>query len=607
MSSGRKRKPPTQAKQNLLQPKKSKVNNEAVEDIDTVVEYTKNVKFGPQIDPGDDQTILEELKDLRRNEDEKDNTEIEIKIKKGIVEDFTQIQIAINNALGMKNKELESKDVALNELLNERNDLVKSLQEIDSELKEREDDVKRQEEEIKTLKTSLKDANNLKSKKTEKNIKESKEMMGKLTKNVEHLTKLNIELTKENKTLKDAVNDQAIAIKKNHDDFKMFEEKVDRFKCSRDITIKMYKEEIAEKDMKLRELDMQTRSLKASVETVESENEKLRKLLKKTKEKQNEDIQIKNNALDNMQKLIDAEVNVSYKYKQEWIQRGQEISVKSEIVRQHKETIKKLKADNAELSSKMERHMKKSHERKIKLKSAQQSYRSNLNEFLEKYKKDIEYLKSKRDKEEPRKKKKILKVKSMKLILDENSTDNSVSMDLKSLAKVEDSIEQKLKSAEDKPDKDVQAENNECIDDLESDNFTSFILWDESAFSADNEMKANQERLKFKIVSRGKRIQYDTSTQETVKEETMIHDINSEEILDCSQNSLVANYVKDFVDELIDSILTSSLLSTVPSFHVHKDVKKEPNAGHDVVDETIDMILSCVVEQDKQPSLLCKI
>jgi len=605
MSSGRKRKPPGQAKQLLLQSKKSKVLNEAVEDIDTATEYTRNVKLGLETDLADDQTNLEKLEDRRRDGGEKDDLEIENKIKEDIVEDFTKIQIAVNNALGMKNKELECKDEALNKLINERKDLVKTLQEIDSELREREDDVKRQEEEIKTLKTSLKDARNLKSKKIENDKKENKEIMDKLTKNVEHLTKINIELAKENKTLKEAVHNQENVIKKCHDDFKVFGEKVDEFKYSRDITINNYRKELADKEVKMNELELQrlhqTKELKESLETAESEKLKILKSWRETKENRKEDIKIKDDALKNMQKLINAEKKVNKVYKQELIQKDHEINVKSEVARQYKEEINRLKANNAELSSKMERHMKKSHERKIKLKSAQQSYRSNLNEFMDKYQKDIEYLKNRQGKEKLREKK-ILKVKSMKLILGENSTENALSRDLKSSARVAEkstaihSEKQEFESVKEEPAQDVQPGNEECKEELENENFTSFILWDESAFPADHRIKANQEKLKLRIGpeiaskdvtsfngqnnlderAENKNKQYDTTTQETMDE--------------------TVNDAKNFVDELIDSILISSLSPSTPNLHDDKNVKIELNDKHDSVDEAIEMILSCVIE-----------
>ena len=93
----------------------------------------------------------------------------------------------------------------------------------------------------------------------------------------------------------------------------------------------------------------------------------------------------------------------------------------------------------------------------------------------------------------------------MKLILGENSTENSLSMDIKSTARVADkstaihSIKQEFESVKEEPSQDVQPENQECKEELESDNFTSFILWDESAFPADHRIKANKEKMKFKI------------------------------------------------------------------------------------------------------------
>jgi len=426
-----------------LQPKRTKL--EVIEeDLDDFLSEMQTRNTSVKTDPvNSDVSKVKAVADSVG--DKSGQKSIECRIKENINEEFMQVQAAVNKAMAKKDQDLMK-------LIDEKSFLVKSLNELNEELTQK-------EKEVKNLQNTL-DGHSLKS-------NEDQSKLNKLTANIERLVKQNKELVNDNKTLNENVNKQENIIKKCRDDFKAFGQKVDEYKQETEIKDKLYKKEVAEKDMKLTELEMnrlkemenlqeklktskdendklkkalketnekqkddlmkERVSLQEKLKTSNHENDKLKKALKQSKDKHKDDLETKERALSTMQKLIDTEKKQANKYKQRSRRNEEELSAKSDVISKNEETIKRLKKETLELALSIETHKKKSYERKVKLKCAQQSYNSNLNEFLDKYQKNIEKLKTKREKEKLKKKKNNVTVK---LVLGEKISEKSLLKDM---------------------------------------------------------------------------------------------------------------------------------------------------------------------------------
>merc|ERR1712096_586737 len=117
-----------------------------------------------------------------------------------------------------------------------------------------------------------------------------------------------------------------------------------------------------------------------------------------------------------MQKLIDAEKKLSIKLRKEL--KLSEEQKNAETL----EVIERLQVENDELK-------KKSNERKMKLKVAQQCYKTYLSDHIHKYEKTMGRLEAKLEKEKVKKKnkKRSLTVKSLKLVFGDNISKRSLS------------------------------------------------------------------------------------------------------------------------------------------------------------------------------------
>jgi len=349
---------------------------------------------------------------------------IEFTIKESICEDLNAIQIAVNNAIDLKNKVLTKKVEDVKKLSDEKADLLKALGKAEEMFNTYDADLKHKDNQIRTLEDLL---TNIKSKSNEES-KAKLVKIEKLTKNIEILLKENKVLTTAYGDLKEEVNSKEIGIKKCKNDFNLFRLKIDQFlsaKKQQEEKVQTQTKEIFEKDKMLKEFEIE-RTLK------EIEKEKMLRELENRRLQDNKVLQEKIKGLkyenrinenaskdmrdrgQTMQKLIDAEKKLSNKLKRE---------LKLCEEQHNAETLKvieRLQGENAALK-------KKSYERKLKLKFAQQSYKTNLSDYINKYEKNIDRLRSKLEKGKVKKKKneKSLTAKSLKLVLGGNISKQS--------------------------------------------------------------------------------------------------------------------------------------------------------------------------------------
>ena len=107
-------------------------------------------------------------------------------MKENMCTDLSEIQVAVNNAFDLKNKELKKKDEEVKSAVGEKEELLKDLWEA-KELWDKYDvDLKQKDEQVKTLKELLK---NLKARVNDEASKASRKTIKKLTQNVEILFK----------------------------------------------------------------------------------------------------------------------------------------------------------------------------------------------------------------------------------------------------------------------------------------------------------------------------------------------------------------------------------------------------------------------------------
>ena len=179
-------------------------------------------------------------------------------MKENMCKDLSEIQVAVNNAFDLKNKELKKKDEEVKSAVGEKEELLKDLWEA-KELWDKYDvDLKQKDEQVKTLQELLK---NLKARVNDEASKASRTKIEKLTQNVEILLKDKQILMTEVNDLKDDVKSKEIGIKKCRDDFNLFESKISELKNK----VEVQANEINEKNQSLtdvKDLQDKIKSLK---------------------------------------------------------------------------------------------------------------------------------------------------------------------------------------------------------------------------------------------------------------------------------------------------------------------------------------------------------